>query len=270
MRGILLRSIGALAALLMVSATQAALFNRGNGLIYDDVLDITWMQDANYTFTLAPPEQCSEEGPPGTPPFCIPTEQSVGKMTYDEANAWAADLVFGEYDDWRLPTISPIDGSSIFNTNYTNDATSDEGYAPTTTNGSDGGWRDGGGAPVSEMGYMFYVNLANLGVCEPNLGACVTQAGWGLTETSFFINLAKDDFTNDYWTGTPNGTNKAGYFNFKSGFQGRADTDTATSPDQLYAWAVRDGDVAAVPVPAAVWLFGSALGLLGWMRRKAA
>jgi len=29
-------------------------------------------------------------------------------------------------------------------------------------------------------------------------------------------------------------------------------------------------DVAAVPVPAAVWLFGSALGLLGWTRRRAA
>ncbi len=28
--------------------------------------------------------------------------------------------------------------------------------------------------------------------------------------------------------------------------------------------------VAPVPVPAAVWLFGSALGLLGWMRRKTA
>lgn len=30
-----------------------------------------------------------------------------------------------------------------------------------------------------------------------------------------------------------------------------------------------DFDQAVIPVPAAVWLFGSALGLLGWARRKA-
>jgi hypothetical protein len=30
------------------------------------------------------------------------------------------------------------------------------------------------------------------------------------------------------------------------------------------------GTVSVVPIPGAVWLFGSALGLLGWIRRKAA
>ena len=38
--------------------------------------------------------------------------------------------------------------------------------------------------------------------------------------------------------------------------------------DQFYAWAVRPGDVAAVPVPGAFWLFGSAMvGLMGIKRR---
>jgi len=43
---------------------------------------------------------------------------------------------------------------------------------------------------------------------------------------------------------------------------------TNTLHNQLAAEALLA--VAPVPVPAAVWLFGSALGLLGWMRRKTA
>ena len=43
--------------------------------------------------------------------------------------------------------------------------------------------------------------------------------------------------------------------------------------DNLYIgqelnWAVFEP--APIPVPAAVWLFGSALGVLGWLRRKSA
>jgi hypothetical protein len=39
----------------------------------------------------------------------------------------------------------------------------------------------------------------------------------------------------------------------------------------LFIRAVRDGDVSSVPVPAAVWLFGSGLlGLIGIARRKKA
>ena len=35
-----------------------------------------------------------------------------------------------------------------------------------------------------------------------------------------------------------------------------------------YSWAVRDGDVSIVPIPAAVWLYGSALAGLFVARRK--
>ena len=39
-------------------------------------------------------------------------------------------------------------------------------------------------------------------------------------------------------------------------------------PDDIATFATFTPEV--IPVPAAVWLFGSALGLLGWMRRKKA
>jgi hypothetical protein len=35
-----------------------------------------------------------------------------------------------------------------------------------------------------------------------------------------------------------------------------------------YVWPVSPGDLLAIPIPPAVWLFGSALGVMGWMRRK--
>ena len=41
-----------LAALLVFTgAAQAALHDRGGGLIYDDVLNVTWLQDASYART---------------------------------------------------------------------------------------------------------------------------------------------------------------------------------------------------------------------------
>ena len=37
-----------LLALAIAENSEAALYDRGNGMIYDDVLRITWLQDANY------------------------------------------------------------------------------------------------------------------------------------------------------------------------------------------------------------------------------
>jgi hypothetical protein len=60
----------------IATSARAVLYNRGNGLIYDDDLDITWLQYSNYA------------------------EQT---MNWDEANLWVTDLVYMDYTDWRLP-----------------------------------------------------------------------------------------------------------------------------------------------------------------------
>ncbi|MGI9344388.1 MAG: VPLPA-CTERM sorting domain-containing protein [Gammaproteobacteria bacterium] len=38
--------------------------------------------------------------------------------------------------------------------------------------------------------------------------------------------------------------------------------------DQPIHYVARPNGVGVIPIPAAVWLFGSALGMLGWMRRR--
>jgi hypothetical protein len=42
-------TLALLAGMVFTGSAQATLLDRGNGLIYDDVLNITWLQDANYT-----------------------------------------------------------------------------------------------------------------------------------------------------------------------------------------------------------------------------
>jgi len=204
----------------MTASAQAALIDRGEGFIYDDVLDVTWAQNANIN----------------------------GTDTWANQVAWAAGYsqthsVYGTFDDWRLPTVTDT-GTSGCDNAYTG---TDCGYNVDTSTG--------------EMASLFYDTLGNLAYFDTGGGA---QIGWGLTNTGPFTNLK----SSLYWSGTPYAlsANHAWAFHFFDGSQ-----DYQGKTNYQYALAVRSGDIAAqsvVPIPAAVWLFGSALGVMGWVRRR--
>jgi len=75
---------------MMLAPAQASLQTRdlnGDGTtdaFYDTDLNITWLRDANYAKTSG--------------------FDSSGTMGWSATMAWASTVVFGGYDDWRLPT----------------------------------------------------------------------------------------------------------------------------------------------------------------------
>ena len=107
-----------------------------------------------------------------------------------------------------------------------------------------------------------------------NDAACVDNEMGYLYWEQLIWNGAPDPFSNintpfTYWSGTTYESfpAQAWIFNFNNGTQSPILKDDGFSPS--YAWAVFDGDIAAVPVPTAVWLFGSGLiCLIGIARRK--
>ena len=77
-----------LASCLLVVQANAALVDRGTGMIYDTDLGITWLQDANYAQTSG--------------------YDADGRMTWNQATNWAAGLNINGITGWRLP--STVDG----------------------------------------------------------------------------------------------------------------------------------------------------------------
>ena len=108
----------------------------------------------------------------------------------------------------------------------------------------------------------------------PTIDQLATQFSTNLGEASGqSIAASHNDsynlFTNlqsyGYWSGSEYAPYPGYAWDFGTSSGNQNNTNKAS---QLYAWAVRPGDVAAVPVPGAFWLFGSAMvGLMGLKRR---
>jgi hypothetical protein len=241
---------------------QAALLDRGGGLIYDDILDVTWLQDANYAKTSG---YITPEGRDVT--------LSSGGMTWSEAKVWADNLNYNDtvnnttWSNWRLPTLTPINGSEITETAQTDGGT--DGSYNVSAPGS-----AFAGSTASELAYMFYNNLGNEALFQVGVDTWQDPTPSGYKGDNF--NTGIFDITSElegvYITNTNEGLTfgdvDAWAFKFIVGFQSGFN---GAAPLNL-AWAVADGDIAGastIPVPAAVWLFGSGLiGLLGFAKRK--
>lgn len=216
-----------------ISGVDADLINRGGGMIYDTDLDITWLQDVTYAVTSG--------------------YDNDGLMSWTDAVAWADQLSFGGYDDWRLPHGLPEDGTYIEPMRY--DGSTDWGFNITENT-----------ATRNEMAYLFYEELGNMAKYNKD-GTVRAEGTYGLENTGPFINLTGD--LDEFWTGTEISNNRAIRFSFndddgdgeRCGFKGRQYYDGPRS-ENLNAWAVRDGDVAMVPEPPVIFLLLSGIGFI--------
>lgn len=176
---------------------QAALHDRGNWLVYDDTLDVTWYGNAEYSWL--------RQG-----------------LTFSEATLWAASLDLAGFDDWRLPTALNQDGSGPCTGTY---------------------------CPDSELGHLYFNHYRD---------PIYLQAFW---TPRYSIEA--------YWTGTAHALNPLLAWGFTfAPIIGEQHLNLTSA--RYFAFAVRDGDVLASPVPepATVALLLAGLGWLGVTTRR--
>jgi len=312
---------------LVSGAAQAALHDRGGGLVYDDVLNVTWLADANYAGTTRAAsyrytEQVYDDygNYLGTFDYMV----TDGRMRWSQAIVWADRLEYYDnvrnvtYDDWRLPIVRDSHGNQA-NIEFAYSG-SDVGYNVRTVGGNDSGcgtiygcstqpylsgseWVNGSAIETSylvrtasdtdgtiffsELAYMYYVNLGFKGLYDEsgnrqNDAGIFENSRWGgerdgIGPNGAIINLR----SYAYWAGAmysrdpvdvhPYGDWRGGQawgFGTDTGYQGHFYPNYGFEGHGFYAWAVRDGDVAAVPEPSPAILFGAGFAGLALMRRR--
>ena len=241
-----------LSNLLLANPVNAALFDRGNGMIYDNVNAITWLADANYfktqlaanTNLVSAIMTANAGGINDSSNTLNPTgvytltaadfDEVTGSMTWWGAQAWVNTLTVGGVSGWTLPVTEP--------------PVSD--FDQTTT----------------QFGHLYYNDFGGLAV--DGVDPLAPNPNYAL-----FTNI--QDY---YWTSTeaddpnnaldPNNAPDPSYAWMFGIINGSQDIDSKNPTTPVNAWAIHIGDVAAVPVPSAVWLFLTGLSVLFRVKQK--
>lgn len=235
---------------------DAALVSRlGGTAVYDDVANLTWISDANLfkAQAAANPNLVSQilaavpsvndtpniyDTPANSGTHTLTAAEfntANGRMTWFAAQAWADYLSFGGYSDWRVPT-----GQAGCNAGFT------------CTNSEMASWFAAlGGVPNSYL------------MDTPSFPGSTTIVPG--THNAYYALLSNVELYG-YWTATEQTGFPRGAYSYSThGYQASGDKTL-----QISTLLVRTGDVSAVPLPSAVWLFGSALAGLGVIGRRKA
>ncbi len=221
--------LATLMLLLVPSLIDAELHDRGNGLIYDDVLDVTWLQDANLA---------------ATETFGVGGIGPGGEMTWVVAQEWIAAMSAANYlgfNTWRLPeTVQPDPNCT------TQEATGE---------GSDGN------CILSEMPHLHTVTLGNpyepTTDCEPN---CMPNVGP-------FQNVVRGEAEGLYWSATERAIDPSEAWMVATYCGGQCHESKNFVIQG--AWPLFDGDVAVPTVTptALVFLALLLIGVAWWVFR---
>jgi hypothetical protein len=182
---------------------------------YDTILNITWLADAGLIKTSG--------------------VSADNHLVWDEAVIWIATLndnSYLGYNNWRLPTLTPVNGVELLYAT-TFDGTTDRCYnlsAPGTPNA---------GTTVGEMPHLHFNTLGNTGYYD--FVGNPAQPGYGISNSGPFVNLEETG----YWNDLEYALNSFGAwkFDFELGYQ---DPDPKIAV--IYsAWPVHSGDIGAKP-----------------------
>jgi len=212
----------------------------GQSLVYSSVSNITWTGDGNLLGTM-------EAGNPDLVNTIISTIGSIADLPniYDNP-AYSRSHTLSSADFGTNGLVDWFGAQAYVSyLNTINYAGSNHWVLPSAGNNPQTGY----GQTGSQFGQLFYNELGGTDANSiPNSPNFINELAYG-----YWLSTEEIQLYSNAWA-----LNTGGGFQFNP-----------RKTLQLYAWAVSPGQVAAVPIPGAAWLFGTGLvGLISFKQRR--